>query len=135
MAEKCPFCGAFFSVNCIGDGGICGACREPIDCPYCHKTVREERTTGVFSTVLVKAPDSPIAQHLGITDEEWDEMGADLNANTGKSGEMTYCYWFTVPESTPDDILEKTGWQIGQTIDDIPVWVVDADYQKKEALL
>lgn len=129
MTEKCPFCNALFSVNCIGGGGFSGACREPIDCPHCQKTVREERTTGVFHEVLVKAPDSLLAQHLGITDEEWDEMGADLNANNGNSGEMTYCYWFTVPEGTSSNILVTTGWQVGQMIDDIPVWVVDVDLQ------
>jgi len=127
MVEKCPYCGALFTVTCIGGGGICGACLEPINCPHCKETVREDRTTGTFSEVLVKAPDSPLAQYLGITDEEWDEMGANLDANTGNSGEMTYCYWFIVPEGTSDDILEKTGWKVGQMIDDIPVWVVDAE--------
>ena len=125
MTEKCPFCGALFTVNSIGDGGICGACREPIDCPYCNKTVREERTTGVFSEMLVEAPDSQLSQYLGITDDEWDDMGAELHENTGNSGEMTYNYWFTVPEGTAEEILEKTGWKIGEMINDIPVCVVD----------
>ncbi|WP_305374339.1 hypothetical protein [Photobacterium leiognathi] len=129
MVEKCPFCDALFTVSSVGDGGICGACREPIECPHCKKVVREERTTGYFIEKLVKAPiqDSSLSRYLGITDEEWDEMGAELNANTGSSDEMTYYYWFTVPDGTSDDILEKTGWKVGQTVDDIPVWVVDVD--------
>lgn len=49
MSEKCPFCGALFTVTEIAGGGICGACREPIDCPHCKNTIREERTTGWFN--------------------------------------------------------------------------------------
>ncbi len=127
MDEKCCHCGALFTVSCIGGDGICGACLEPIDCPHCKKTVRQERTTGTFSSTLLRAPDSALAQHLGITDDEWDEIGADLHANTGHSGEMPYDYWFTVPEGTSEELLEKTGWKVGQVIDDIPVWVVDCD--------
>ncbi|HHQ4578364.1 hypothetical protein ACSZN2_22095 [Aeromonas hydrophila] len=51
----------------------------------------------------------------------------ELNENTGNSGDMVYCYWFIVPDTTSDDILEKTGWKIGQMVDDIPVWVVDSE--------
>ncbi|QNF15718.1 hypothetical protein FT670_04035 [Aeromonas jandaei] len=54
-------------------------------------------------------------------------MGADLHANTGHSDDTVYSYWFTVPEGTSEDLLEKTGWKIGQTVDGIPVWVVDCD--------
>lgn len=54
-------------------------------------------------------------------------MGAELHENTGNSGEMTYNYWFTVPEGTAEEILEKTGWKIGEMINDIPVCVVDFD--------
>ncbi|MBO2613094.1 hypothetical protein [Shewanella algae] len=127
MNEECPNCGAKFSVTEIGGGGICGACREPIDCPYCHETVREERTTGTFTSTLIKIPDSHLSRYLGISDDDWEEMGAELNANTGNSGEMTYCYWFMVPEDTPEEILHKTGWKAGQTIDDIPLDVVDSE--------
>ncbi|MEM6230140.1 hypothetical protein [Shewanella scandinavica] len=128
MSEECPKCGAEFSVTEIGGGGICGACREPINCPYCHKTVREERTTGTFFETLIKAPDSLLSQHLGISDDDWEDMGAELNENTGNSGDMTYCYWFIVPENTPEEILVKTGWEIGQMIDQIPVEIVENDW-------
>jgi hypothetical protein len=126
MVETCCHCGALFTVSCIGGNGICGACLEPIDCPYCKKTVRQERTTGTFTETLVKAPDSALAQYLGITDDEWNDMGAELNANTSRD-DMVYSYWFEVPEGTPEDLLEKTGWKVDQMIDDIPVWVVDCD--------
>ncbi|MFW2327006.1 MULTISPECIES: hypothetical protein [Aeromonas] len=78
----------------------------------------------------MKAPGTPssaLAQYLEITDDEWDEMGAELNANTGHSDDMVYSYWFEVPEGTPEDLLEKTGWKVGQTISDIPVWAVEAE--------
>jgi len=127
MNEECPKCGAEFSVTEIGGGGICGACREPINCPYCHETVREERTTGTFAETLIKTPDSLLSRHLGISDDDWEDMGAELNANTGSTGEMTYCYWFIVPEGISEEILHKTGWKIGQMIDQIPVEFVDND--------
>lgn len=127
MVETCCHCGALFTVSCIGGNGICGACLEPIDCPYCKKTVRQERTTGTFVEKLVKAPQSAFAQYLGITDDEWGDMGADLHANTDHSDDTVYSYWFTVPEGTSEDLLEKTGWKVGQTVDGIPVWVVDCD--------
>ena len=125
MSEKCPFCGATFAVTEMAAGGICGACREPINCPHCGKTLREERTTGWFLETLLKAPDSQLSQFLGITDEEWAEMGADLNADTGNSDEMTYSYWFIVPDTTSEDILRKTEWTAGQIINGIPIWLVE----------
>jgi|GEM_PF-2301729 hypothetical protein len=127
MSEECPKCGAEFSVTVIGGGGICGACREPINCPNCHETVREERTSGTFTETLIKTPDSLLSRHLGISDDDWEDMGAELNTNTGNSGEMTYCYWFIVPEGTSEEILYKSGWEIGQMIDQIPVELVDND--------
>ncbi|ELM3617657.1 hypothetical protein RYR54_003342 [Aeromonas sobria] len=126
MVETCCHCGALFTVSCIGGNGICGACLEPIDCPYCKKTVRQERTTGTFTETLVKAPDSALAQYLGITDDEWDDMGAELNANTSRD-DMVYSYWFEIPYGASEDLLEKTGWKVDQMIDDIPVSVVDCD--------
>lgn len=134
MVETCNHCGALFTVTCIGSSSICGACLEPVNCPHCKQLVREERTSGSFFEVLVQAPDSvpseakvsSLAQYLGITDAEWDDMGAELNANTSRD-DMVYSYWFEVPEGTPEDLLEKTGWKVDQMIDDIPVWVVDCD--------
>lgn len=114
MVETCHHCGATFSVACIGGNGICGACLEPINCPNCNTLVREERTTGSFVETLISPPSSPLSRHLGITDDEWDTLGAELQANTGNSGDMTYCYWFTVPDETPEHILKKTGWKPGQ---------------------
>ncbi|MDA7745994.1 hypothetical protein N8878_01495 [Psychromonas sp.] len=125
MIEKCPKCEAEFSVAVLGGGGICGACLEPIECPYCHKTVTEERTTGSFIETLIKAPDSKLARYLGISDVEWEEMGVELNENYGNSGDMIYCYWFTVPKDTTEEVLDKTGWRIDQIIDDIPVSLMD----------
>ncbi|PSV03683.1 hypothetical protein C0W80_05765 [Photobacterium leiognathi subsp. mandapamensis] len=127
MSEQCPFCGAIFTVVEMCGGGICGACREPIDCPHCKKKIREERTTGWFKEILISSPDNSLSQFLGITDNEWEEMGAELNANTGNTGDMVYNYWFIVPDATSEDILEKTGWNIGQTISDIPTWIVETE--------
>lgn len=127
MAETCGYCGALFTVSCIGGGMVGGACLEPINCPHCKALIGEERTSGTFIETLVKAPDSALAQYLGITDAEWNDMGADLHANTGHSDDTIYSYWFTVPEGTSEDLLEKTGWKVGQTIGDIPVWAVEAE--------
>ena len=76
---------------------------------------------------LIQISENSLSEYLGITDSEWEDMGAELNANTGNHDEMTYNYWFEVPKGTDEEILEKTGWEIGCIIDDIPVWVVDYD--------
>ena len=77
--------------------------------------------------MLVRYRESPLSRYLGLIDEEWVEMDAELNSNTDYHDEMSYCYWLEVPEDTPQDILNKTGWKVGDVIDDIPVWVVDTE--------
>ncbi len=62
---------------------------------------------------------SKLAVYLDLTDDQLDEMGLDENIiheDTGNSGEMVYSYYFNVPESTPQDILENKGWKIGERI-------------------
>jgi hypothetical protein len=125
MVKQCQFCGATFKVFCIGGGGFSGACLEPIICPHCSKTVDEERTTGTYQTELLKAPESQLARYLGISDEEWERMGVDLVADTGQSGDMTYSYWFTVPEDVAQPVMNKTGWRPGCIVTGIPIWVVE----------
>lgn len=68
-----------WTVSCIGGGIVVGACLVPINCLYSKALIGEERTAGTFIETLVKAPDSALAQYLGITDAEWDDMGADLH--------------------------------------------------------
>jgi DNA-directed RNA polymerase subunit RPC12/RpoP len=50
--EKCKNnnCGKEFSVSLIGSGIPGGKETEPVICPYCSTTIREERTSGVFHT-------------------------------------------------------------------------------------
>ncbi|MDN3384396.1 helix-turn-helix transcriptional regulator [Pseudoalteromonas sp. APC 3358] len=73
-----------------------------------------------------------LAEYLGLTDEQYDELDIELNEDTGSSGEMVYSYWFNVPETASAEILENTGWKVGQLINGIPVWVVDADDTESE---
>lgn len=125
MSEICCYCEAEFSVLEVNGGSISGACQEPIVCPNCKRTVRRQRTTGVFDETLIKLPDNKLSKYLGISDLEWESMGAELNENRGSSGDMNYSYWFIVPEGTSEEILEKTGWEENQQIIDIPTSVVD----------
>lgn len=125
MTEQCPFCGAKFYITEIGGDGICGACQEPINCPYCFKTLRKERTTGVFKVNLMKSPESQLSQYLEISDIEWAEMEASLNPSYGHNDDIIYSYWFVIPDNTSEKILKKTGWKVNQIISDIPISVVD----------
>lgn len=63
---------------------------------------------------------SKLAVYLDLTDEQLDEMGLDediIHEDVGNSGEMVYSYYFNVPDSTPQDILEDKCWKIGQRVE------------------
>ncbi|APD94635.1 hypothetical protein BM523_11775 [Alteromonas mediterranea] len=64
-----------------------------------------------------------LASYLGLTEEELVELDIEWLESKGSSGEMAYCFYFYVPDSTPQDILDKTGWEVGQLITDIPAWL------------
>jgi len=63
---------------------------------------------------------SQLAEYLDLTDEELEEIGLDeddIFPDTGNSGDMIYSYYFNVPEQTPQHILEKKGWVIGERVE------------------
>jgi len=66
-----------------------------------------------------------LATYLGLTDDQYDELDPELQEDMGHSGEMLYSYWFYVPEHASSEILEVTGWRVGQLINGIPTWAVD----------
>jgi hypothetical protein len=62
---------------------------------------------------------SALAIELGLSDEELDSIPLepqDLDLDEGSSGETPTEYYFYVPDSTPEEILEKKGWEIGERI-------------------
>jgi len=62
---------------------------------------------------------SALAVELDLTDEELDSIPLapeDLGENTGHSGDMVYEYYFYVPDTTPEEILQKKEWKIGDCI-------------------
>lgn len=72
-------------------------------------------------------PQSKLAKFLDLTDEQLDEMGLDednIHEDTGSSGEMTYSYYFNVPENTPQYILDEKGWVVGDRVE-IPLGFFD----------
>ena len=81
---------------------------------------------GFADDILCRFP-CPLAAYLGLSDNQLEELGLELYADTGSSGEMTYSYYFYVPENTSDEILEITGWEIGELVNDIPIWIVDCE--------
>ncbi|GHG07776.1 hypothetical protein [Thalassotalea marina] len=66
---------------------------------------------------------SELANYLGITDEQLEELDLEIQGDYGSSGEMLYSYYFEVPEHAPSDVLEITGWKVGQVINSIPLSV------------
>lgn len=63
---------------------------------------------------------SKLAEYLELTDEELEDMGLDeddIYPDEGNSGEMIYSYYFNVPENTPDHILAKKNWSLGQRVE------------------
>lgn len=76
---------------------------------------------------LLEDNSSELASYLGLTDQQLDQLDLELYEDTGASGEMVYSYFFTVPEHTLSEILELTGWKVGQLINGIPTNVVEED--------
>jgi hypothetical protein len=76
-----------------------------------------------------------LAEYLGITDDQLEELDIELNADTGSSGEMTYSYWFHVPENASEEVLVATGWKVGELISGIPVHVAEAEQYELDYLL
>ncbi|NIA89955.1 hypothetical protein [Rahnella aceris] len=77
---------------------------------------------------------SELATFLDLTDEQLEQIPLgleDLNENTGNSGDTIYNYYFEVPESTPSEILNSKGWEIGETIE-VPRDVVEGDDEYEE---
>lgn len=72
---------------------------------------------------------STIAESIGIPDELWDDFDSldiDFNQDTGSHDEMTYGYWFTVPEDTPSDLLIAMDWKVGDSVT-VDKWVIEND--------
>ncbi|WP_034913168.1 MULTISPECIES: hypothetical protein [Erwinia] len=71
-----------------------------------------------------------LAETLGLTEEEIEVLGlqsTDLQEDADKSGETSYSYYFTVPETTPQRILGKKGWSIGDRVDVDPALFREPD--------
>jgi hypothetical protein len=77
---------------------------------------------------------SKLAVYFDLTDDQLEEMGLDgdiIHEDTGNSGDMTYSYYFNVPEETPEDILQEKGWEVGERVE-IPVWILDESSEPEE---
>lgn len=61
---------------------------------------------------------SILAAQLDLTEEELDEMDLDPeDLDEGKTDATRNTFFFTVPENTPQSILGKKGWSVGDTIE------------------
>ncbi|MGV2879434.1 hypothetical protein D9O29_01480 [Pantoea vagans] len=72
---------------------------------------------------------SNLAKFLNLTDEQLEDSGIDedlIQEDTGSSGEMTYSYYFNVPEETSSEVLEEKQWEVGDRVE-IPLWFFDED--------
>ena len=68
---------------------------------------------------------SILATLLGLSEEELDEMDLDPeDLDEGKVEEESNTFFFTVPENTPQHILGKKGWSIGERVA-VPISLFD----------
>lgn len=68
-----------------------------------------------------------LAHYLDLTEEELLELGLtpeDIQQDSNPSGAAAATYFFNVPATTPDRILGKKGWSLGDRVD-IDAAVVD----------
>ncbi|MFK5892933.1 MAG: hypothetical protein QM504_06905 [Pseudomonadota bacterium] len=68
-----------------------------------------------------------LANYLGISEEQLEELDLKVHEDTGSSGEMVYSFWLELPEDISEEIMTITGWKPGQIISDIPVSVLEGD--------
>lgn len=71
---------------------------------------------------------SKLAKYLDLTQEELLEMGLspdDIQQEKSPSGDTKQSYYFNVPDITPDRILGKKGWSLGQRVE-VDASVIDA---------
>jgi len=68
-----------------------------------------------------------LANYLGISDEQLEELDLEIHEDTGSSGEMVYSFWLELPEYITEEIMSITGWKPGQVISGIPVSVFEGD--------
>lgn len=68
-----------------------------------------------------------LANYLGISEEQLEELDLEIHENTGSSGDMIYSFWLELPEDISEEIIAITGWKPGQIITDIPLSVLDGD--------
>lgn len=77
---------------------------------------------------------SNLAKFLNLTDEQLEGSGIDedlIQEDTGSSGEMTYSYYFNVPEETLPEVLEEKQWEVGDRVE-IPLGFFDEDESDDE---
>lgn len=71
---------------------------------------------------------SKLAKHLDLTQDELLEMGLspnDIHQDNSQSGDDEHSYYFNVPDVTPDRILGKKGWSLGERVE-VDASVIDA---------
>lgn len=68
---------------------------------------------------------SELSEYLGITEEQLDELDPEFHEDSGSSGDMVYSFYFNVPEGASEEVLEATGWKVGDLINDIPTSLFD----------
>jgi len=71
---------------------------------------------------------SKLAKYLDLTHEELMEMGLsadDIQQDKSPSGDAKQSYYFNVPDVTPDRILGKKSWSLGQRVE-VDASVIDA---------
>ncbi|ORM64312.1 hypothetical protein PRCB_02010 [Pantoea rodasii] len=58
---------------------------------------------------------SLLANELGLTEEELNEMGLHSD-DIFQENDSSDAYYFNVPDGTPDRILGKKGWSLGERV-------------------
>ncbi|WP_370553397.1 hypothetical protein [Edwardsiella tarda] len=54
---------------------------------------------------------------LGLSEEEFNDLNFEWFENTGSSGEATYGFFSYIPEHTPEEILQRNGWSVGNMVE------------------
>ena len=70
-----------------------------------------------------------VAEYLEIPPDLVDDffsLDLEYHADMGSSGDMTYGYYFEVPEDTSEALLCAMRWDVGDTVE-LPLNIFDVD--------
>lgn len=73
-----------------------------------------------------------VFEELSLSEEEYEMLDLEWEEDRGHGDEVIYSYYTYVPEHTPDKILRRNQWTVGQKIEVSPNAFDEEEYECPE---